>query len=150
MLSVKTMRNTNPLMNLHLCIRDPLLQGYILWAFGSDQHAQTIVSKALQNKPQPSFDTPEVYDHLAAGAARERDYLLAEEYLGLAADRLGHENPLDEYLYYAVFRMYLLSVAGQKERALVVGEKYIALQEEGKDKRRKQIEQYWNWIAHNT
>ncbi|MDY6990210.1 MAG: fused MFS/spermidine synthase [Thermodesulfobacteriota bacterium] len=150
MLSLKIMRNTNPLMNLHLCIQNPLLEGYILWAFGSDQHAQTIISEVLGKNPQRSFDTPEVYDHLAAGAAQERDYVMAEKYLGLAADRLEPENPLAEHLYYAVFRMYLLSVAGDKERAIEVGGKYIALKEEDKENRRKQIEQYWKWIVYNS
>lgn len=150
MLMVKTMRESNPLMNLHLSIQDPLLENYILWAFGSDQHAQDIVSQAQDDKPEESRDRPEMYYHLAASAAKERNYLLAEQYLHLASQGLGPHSKREEYLYYAVFRMYLLLIGGEKDQAIEVGQEYIDLTEEEKDKRRKQIDQYWKWMLHNT
>jgi len=150
MLSVKTMRESNPLMNLHLCIQDPLLENYILWAFGSDLRAQDIVSEAQEDMPKESLDKSEMYYHLAASAAKDRNYLLAEQYLDLASQRLGPQSKSDEYLYYAVFRMYLLLVAGEKDQAIEVGREYIDRKEEDKEERRQQIDQYWKWMLYNT
>jgi hypothetical protein len=150
MLSGQTMRASNPLMSLHLCIQEPLLENYILWALGSDQHAQDILVRAQEEGATEPVDVSEMYDHLAALAAQERDYLSAARYLGLAAQRLGPESKSEEHLYYAVFRMYLLLVAAEKEEAIRVGQEYVDLKEEGKETRRRKIDQYWKWMLYNT
>jgi spermidine synthase len=148
MLAIKDMRNTHPLMNLHTCIHNTLLTKYILWALDSDQYAQRIISKAFKDNSEASFDRVEICRHLAAGAAQQLNYRLAEKYLHLAADSLEPQNtPQDLHYDYSRYRMYLLFIAGDQERAMQVGQEYIDLRESDKAARREQISKYWNWLV---
>jgi len=144
MLGPKRLTTVHPVMNLHACINDPLLTKYILWAFGRDQYVQRIISNALKFGAEES---PEIYVDLAAIAAQQHDYLLAEQYLHLINEKMGIGNTIEEYGDCALFRMYLLFITGHKMRAREVGREYIDLKETGKAKRRKRIAAYWDWMV---
>lgn len=130
--------------NLHQCINNPLLKNYILWALDSDVFAQQIISNFME-KPEESTDAATMYKHLAAGAAQKRDYLMAEQYLRLALERLGFQkvNNLKYYLQ----RMYLLFLAGDIEKAEDVSYEYINLKENGKNERKKLMAGYWDLLV---
>ncbi len=130
--------------NINKCIHDPLLNNYILWAFDSDVFAQQIISKK-KDKPEESTDTATMYKHLAAGAAQKRDYLMAEQYLRLALERLGSQKVSN--LKYYLQRMYLLFLVGDIEKAEDVSYEYINLEENGKNERKKLISGYWNLLV---
>jgi len=146
-LTEPSMRKSSPLIDLHRCLHKPLLGNYILWAFGSNQRAQKILTEVLNDESLVSYDSLDIYNHLAAGAARQRNYPLTEKYLHLAAKRLGPRNTYGDYLYFAVYRMYFLLISGNQDDAIKAGQEYIDLRKAGRDKRTKQIEQYWNWMV---
>ncbi|MDY6973604.1 MAG: spermidine synthase [Thermodesulfobacteriota bacterium] len=144
MLGPKSLTTVHPIMNLHACIHNPLLTEYILWAFGRDQYVQRIIFNRLKSTSDKS---PEIYIDLAAGAAQQHDYLVAEAYLHSAKEKLCAGNSLEEYRDIALFRMYLLFISGCKMRAEEVGREYINLKETGKPERRKQIATFWGWMV---
>ena len=147
MLVEASMKKTSPLINLNLCIHNPLLANYILWAFGSDQYAQRIISKAIKNRQKGPFNMAEIYRHLAAGAAQQRDYLLSEKYLHLAIDKSGSKHTPKNLYSNTIFRMYLLFMAGDKKGAMEVGKKYVNFKQTDRQKRGREIERYWNWLV---
>jgi len=142
MLLESVMRSVPPIVNLHKCINNPLLHNYILWAFESDQEAQRIIRKVLGQGKKQELDMSGSYHHLAGGAAQNGDYPLAEHYLGLASTSLEGKNTYGT----TVFRMYLLCIAGNRQRAEEVGQEYVNLEQPGKKERAQKIEKYWTWI----
>jgi hypothetical protein len=145
-LSDGSMRNTTPLADINACLHEPLLENYTIWAFGSDQFAQKIISNRKRNRFQNLIDAPEIYEHLVADAARKRDYLLAEKYLHFATNNPRPPYNFENYFTHVVYRMYFLLMAGDKEGAVKVGQEYINLEETEKDKRIKEVKIYWNWL----
>jgi len=141
------MRNSNSLVLLNRCLKNPLLKNYIFWAFGSNQSAQDILAGMFNQNPAPTVHSLEIYNHLSAAAARKGDYLLAEKILGMAAKELGPQNSYGEYLYFTVNRMYFLLASGNKADALKIGQAYIDLEKDGREKRSKQVVSYWNWMV---
>jgi hypothetical protein len=140
---------------LHQCIRNPLLTNYITWVLGSDNDAQRIVAVTSKENPANLVERPGTYIHLAANALRQRHYLKAEHYLNLYVDHFSRENRLDGYslFNYCTLRMYLLFIAGEKERASQVGREYLdALEKkQGKTSRDNvsvQFEKYLDWLEH--
>jgi len=154
MLSFEAFGNKHVLLNINSCIRNPLMKNYILWAFGSNEYEQGIISKVLKVAPEERSEMPsEILEHLAAGAVREHNYLLAENYLRLAAGKLGLQDKVQKYtkrLYYTVARMFLLFISGKEEQAERVGQDYILAGKTDKDKRRRKIDYYWSWIISNA
>ncbi|MDY6972087.1 MAG: spermidine synthase [Thermodesulfobacteriota bacterium] len=142
MLLPPTMRIIPSIINLHECIANPLLQGYILWAFGSDHKAQRIVGKAFTESENGKLDLSGSHHHLAGGAAHNGNYTLAEHYLDLASAANGGGYGFGT----TVFRMYLLCLTGNERRAEEIGLGYINLDPQGKKERAQEITKYWTWI----
>jgi predicted membrane-bound spermidine synthase len=141
-----SMKWTTPIEELDACINDPLLEDYIHWACMSDPSAQRIVTVAMADLPDETITDPEVIYHLAARAAQERKYELAEQHLRRFSERFG--STFTEYGHYHchVFRMYFLYLLGQKDLARQVGQEYVFLDREGAATRRQQMTAYWNWL----
>lgn len=138
---------------LHQCIHDPLLAGYIPWVLGSDHDARKIIDAASKEGPGKPVEGPGTYIHLASAALWQRHYLPAEHYLYRAVDYLSRGDRLDEFssFNYCTLRMYLLFIAGEKERARQVGREYLDVLErkQGKASRDNvstQFENYLQWL----
>jgi len=128
---------------VHLCSRDPRLRPYLAWALSSDPDAQNIISQALRDGRRPSFEEARV--HLAARAVLEGDYDLAESYYA----RLS-QVPSDIRDDFFALRMYLSFLAGDRERAVRVGEEYIGLDVRDQEKRRERVADYWIGSAESS
>lgn len=124
---------------LYLCVNDPLLRPYLVWALNSDNGAQNIITAVLRDKKPVTLE--EGKEHLAARSVLEGNYDLAERYYA----RLNNvpSNPKDEYF---ALRMYLLFLAQEKERARAVGEQYINLYDSGQAERKAKVELFWKWL----
>jgi len=142
-----------PLTNLQRCLSQPLLENYMLWAFGSDHAAQRILASKFGNQPEinPSrkmADRVLFYRHSAAAAAQRHDYPLADDYLRRVMEVLG-PGRIDRSYY--EFRMYLLCIAGHEGKARTVAREYIEQgrefaasgKEAGRVKRKKIMEMTW-------
>jgi spermidine synthase len=147
MLLGSEMRDIHPLEALHLCLHNPLLQEYVLWVFNSDLQAQEIISNKYKNNKGELFQDAEIfYRHLAAKAAYQHNYKLAEKYLSHSYDSLSRTNSEKDYLNLVIFRMYFLYLQGQGKSAQKVAFDFIDAQKKGSDNRRKLIEPYQNWM----
>jgi hypothetical protein len=120
---------------------------------GSDNDAQRIIALVLEEKPERQVEVPAAYVHLASAALGQRNYLQAEHYLFRVVDYFSREDRLDDFssLNYCTIRMYLLFIAGEKERAQQVGREFLDVLERKQGKARRdnvsvQFEKYLQWL----
>lgn len=138
---------------LHQCLHRPSLSDYTHWVLGSDRKAQSILTAALLQKPLKYVEGPETYIHLASGALRTKNYLLAEYYLNRVETALSRHHSLDNYFNFnfCTLRMYILFSGGDKKRAKRVKLQYLNDLEkrEGKKTRGRmavQLGKYIQWL----
>ncbi len=138
---------------LHQCIHDPLLAGYISWVLGSDHDALRIILATSKGSPGKLVEGPGTYIHLASAALWQRHYLLAEHYLHRVVEDLSRGDQMDDFssFNYCTMRMYLLFIAGEKERAQQVGREFLDVLETKQGKARRhnvsiQFQKYLNWL----
>ncbi|MCP5102779.1 MAG: spermidine synthase [bacterium] len=139
---------------LHRCLHDGSLTGYLPWILNSDQAALDIIGRTLKERPGKPVNVPEAYLHLASGALRARGYLQAEYYLKLTVEHLDRANRLADHtnFTYCTLRMYLLFMAGEKERAKQVESEYLDTLEKrrGKavrDRMNIQLNAFVRWLG---
>ena len=138
---------------LHQCLHRSSLSDYVLWILGSDRKAQSILSATLLRKPLKTIESPATFIHLASGALRMKNYLLAEYYLNRMKNTLNSQHSLDNYLNfnYCTIQMYLLYSGGNKEGAKRVEMEYLndLAKREGNDTRSRmeiQLQKYMEWL----
>ena len=144
LMEIKDLRSSHPILNIHECFTNPLLENYILWAFGSDKKAQDIVLKFLNQKKTESDDIIYIYLYLAADAAQKKDYLQSEKYLQMYTNKMGLKNT-DPGIFRR--RIYLLFISGDHKKAGETGNEYINFSELNKTERKKQVDSYWQWLV---
>jgi hypothetical protein len=85
----------------------------------------------------------QAWPHLAAQAARKREFRTSLGYINWALQTLGIENV---NLEYHPLRMYLYYLIGENEAAEKAGNLYINLIPAGREERREKIESYKDLI----
>jgi spermidine synthase len=153
LIPINVWRRYKDVYYLHQCLHRSSLSDYIHWIVGSDRKAQTILSAALLEKPLKAIESPATFIHLASGALRKKNYLLAEYYLNRLKRALISQHSLDNYLnfYYCTIRMYLLFSGGNKEGAKRVEQEFLNDLEkrEGNDtcsRMEIQLQKYMEWL----
>lgn len=136
------------IFTLHKSIVDPMLKNYILLALGSDQYAQDIIARTVEEEGGLDIKNMGGIHHMMANAAQQGEYKLAEEYLNVITDRLSHDDKRKElYLFY---RMYFNFLVGDKERAEDVKMEYVNLKNKNPKFNVERLEQYWHWLENNV
>jgi hypothetical protein len=128
-------------MNYYRCMNEPLLNGYEYWALRSDNDARNIIDRVMSEREK--IDMVQAWPHLAAQAARKREFRTILGYINWALQTLGIENV---NLEYHPLRMYLYYLIGENEAAEKAGNLYINLLPAGREERREKIESYRDLI----
>lgn len=127
---------------LHRCIENPLLNHFVYFALNSDYYAQAILDIALKDG-RITIDSPELCFHLAARYAFLKDYMASEKYLQIASRFYRFEN-VPEDLFFT--RIYLLHIAGEKNRAGQLGRAYINRSPDNRRKREERVASLSKWL----
>ena len=95
-------------------------------------------------KTYPAQQEAVIYQHLAANAISQREFIAAEKFLA-ASMRNIQSGQYMERTY--TFRIYLLYLCKRENEAMQVAEQYINSDPQQKQIREKRIQKYWKWLA---
>ena len=114
------MRQKLQMQLLNACLRDPLLRPYISWCFDSNSKAMNLMRKGDSQGFEAAFYRGDE-NNLAALAAVSGQFENAEKFMS----EYYQDKKFNLNWNTISFRMYLLLIAGNYDKALEVGQKYI-------------------------
>jgi len=125
---------------LHQCIHNPLLNGYIPWALGSDYDAIEIVKMTLTTVPEKDWNMADMKVHLVAIAVMSGNYQLAERILSSHAEIVDTGKKWNEL----VLRIYLLVLVNDEDKVAQISKEYLATNA-NPDKSKNKITDVLDW-----
>ena len=114
------MRGKLQMQLLNDCLRDPLLRPYISWCFDSNSKAMNLMRKGDSKGFEAAFYRGDE-NNLAALAAVSGQFENAEKFMS----EYYQDKKFNLNWNTISFRMYLLLIAGNYDKAKVVGQEYI-------------------------